>query len=216
MAEKVTLQSLELDVTSTNKGVARRLLDGRLRPPEQQYLASVEQIAQLEDEGLSFATIAEAIGWETHKIYSFVATEKYRVFRKYIADRALFTTDAQAGDRRRAERRRWDANGGRALDYYDAAFRRHTQDDDSPKPKYKRGDFMDLDRAERAAQLFARSAGWTDPVPTHVKPKDLKVGVIQQAMRAIAAADRKETVVRITETIEIGSRSETAPMGGEA
>lgn len=209
------LDAFALIPQSMNRGIARRIMDGTLRPPERTYLERVEQIAALEDEGLRGPAIAEALGLELLKLRSLMATEKYRLFRKYVADRAQLQTDGHAQDRRRHERRRWDSNGGKALDYYDQAFRRHRKGD--PKKGILKGDFVDLDRAERAAKLFAESAGWTEPVATTTKPKELKVGVIQQAMQAIGAADRRETVVRITttETVEVGSR-ETQTMGGDA
>lgn len=207
--------------SSGNRGLARRLMDQTLRPPERADLERVEEIARLEAEGLTYKPIAEVLGWTAEKLYGWVQTEKYRLLRKYVADRELLQGDQHAVDRRRAERRRWDSNGGKALDYFDQAFRRHTKDDvpeKGTKLRFKKGDFVDLDRAERAAKLFAESAGWTEPLTASAKPRDLKVGVIQGAMRAIAAADRKETVVRVTvgdTTVEVGSR-ETATMGGEA
>lgn len=211
------LDAFELNPQATNRGLARRLLDQTLRPPEREYLAHVETIAALEDEGLKYPAIAETLGWPNEKLQCFARTDKFRLFRKYVQDRALLQGDTHAQDRRRAERRRWDSNAPKALDYFDTAFRRHTKDDDHKFPKFKKGDWVDPDRAERAAQLVARSAGWTEPVVATAKPKDLKVGVIQQAMHAIAAADRRETVVRITttETIEVGQR-ETAALGGDA
>lgn len=205
---------------SGNRGIARRLMDGTLRPPEREYLERVETIAAREAEGLLYPAIAETLGLEVPQLYGFTRTDKYRLFRKYVADRELLQGDQHATDRRRIERRRWDSNGGKALDYYDQAFRRHTADEvveKGKKPRWKKGDFCDMDRAERAAKLFAESAGWTEPVAASTKPRELKVGVIQQAMAAMQATDRKETVVRITttETIEVGSR-ETATLGGEA
>lgn len=200
---------------SANRGIARRLMDGTLRPPEREYLDRVEQIAALEAEGLKYPAIAEAVGWDSQKLTGWIRTDKYRLMRKYVADRELLRGDQHATDRRRAERRRWDANGGKVLDYYDQALRRHLSD--NAAKGHKKGDFVDMDRAERAAKLFAESAGWTEPIPASTKPRELKVGVIQQAMAAMQATDRKETVVRITttETIEVGSR-ETGSMGGEA
>lgn len=209
------LEAHELSLTpqSANRGLARRLMDGTLRPPEQQYLDKVERIAAFEAEGKYVPEIAEVLGEDADKLRGWMRTEKYRLFRKFVADRALLRSDGEAHDRRRAERRRWDSNGAKALDYYDQAFRRHPKD---VKAKgIKKGDFVDLDRAERAAKLFAESAGWTEPVPTQQKPRDLKVGVIQQRMQGIAAADAKETVVRVTvgdTTIEVGSR-ETNSLG---
>ena len=212
------LEAYELALTpqSGNRGLARRLMDGTLRPDERAYLEQVEAMAKLEAEGLKYPAIAEVTGLTHEKIMSMVRTEKYRLVRKYVADRELMQGDQQAQDRRRAERRRWDSNGGRALDYYDQAFRRHHKDIHAKG--IKKGDFLDMDRAERAAKLFAESAGWTEPVAASTKPRDLKLGVIQAAMQGIAAADRKETVVRVTvtETIEVGQRQETATMGGDA
>jgi hypothetical protein len=214
------LDDLQLPaLVGTNRGMAKRLLAGTLRPPEKEALARVEEILKLEAEGLKFPAIAELIGWPVEKLRKWVGSNTYQILQKYVADRALCEDDQAVHDRRRQERRRWDSNGAKALDYYDQAFRRHTSDDPEKK-RWKQGDFVDLDRAERAAQLFARSAGWTEPIPGHAKPKELKVGVIQGQMQAIAAADRRETVVRVTTTadggtsIEVGSR-ETATMGGE-
>jgi hypothetical protein len=211
---------LVLPTQSANRGLMRRLMDQTLRPPERQYLELVERIASLEDEGHAFPAIAEQIGWELQKLRQTTLTEKYRLVRKYVADRALLQTDGHAIDRRRAERRRWDAYGGKVLDYYDQALRRHLSDDPDAtggkRPRWKKGDYVDMDRAERVAKLYAESAGWLEPPTAQAKPKELKVGVIQQVMQAYGAADRRETVVRVTttETIEVGSR-ETAGMGGE-
>jgi hypothetical protein len=208
-----SLDAFALEPQSQNRGLARRLMDQTLRPPEREYFARVEAIAALEDQGLKGAAIAETLGLPYLKLIGLMRTDKYRLCRKYLADRGRLAGDQHAHERRQSERRRWDANGGRALDYYDQAFRRHTKGD--PKKGIAKGDFCDPDRAERAAQLFARSAGWTEPVPTHAKPKELTLGVIQQAMQAIRAADSRQTVVRVTETttIEVGSRSETAGLG---
>ncbi len=205
-------------VQSTNRGLARRLMAGTLRPPEQIQFARVEEILKLERQGLKYPAIAEMIGMPVEKLRKWIGTTTYAIFQKYLGSRQLLDDDQAGHDRRRANRRRWETNEAKALDYYDQAYARHTKDDKNGR--YKQGDYIDMDRAERASHLVAKSAGWTEPLPGHAKPKELKVGVIQGQMQAIAAADRRETVVRITETaagtqIEVGSR-ETQAMGDEA
>lgn len=205
-------------VASTNRGLARRLMTNTLRPPERQDLELVARIAQLEQEGLTFRPMAELLGMPFPKLVKYTGTEKYRLFREYLQQQAQHPDESAASEKRRAERWQWDAFGGNALDYYRQAYRRHTKDD--PAKGIKAGDYVDKDRAERASQLYAKSAGWTEPVPGVAKPKELKVGVIQGQMLAIAAADRKETVVRIVTTqdgttaVEV-ARHETAVLGGE-
>ena len=200
------------------RALARRLMDQTLKPDERAHLALVASIMALEEEGLQYPQIAARISLTLTKLTATMRTEKYRLCRQYLAGRqrldAWHNAEQIAQDRRREERLRWEANGSHALDYYEQAFRRHVVANE--KKGVQAGDFVNMDRAERGAQLFAKSAGWTEPVATALKPKELKVGVIQQAMQAIAAADRRETVVRITttETVEVGRR-ETATMGGD-
>jgi len=201
-----------------SRAFARRLMDQTLKPEERTHLALVASIMAFEDEGLTHRQMAERLPLPLVKLDAVMKTQKYRLCRQYLAGRqrldAGHNAEQIAQDRRREERIRWEANGSHALDYYEQAFRRHPIANE--KKGVLVGDFVDMDRAERGAQLFAKSAGWTEPVATALKPKELKVGVIQQAMQAIAAADRRETVVRITttETVEVGSR-ETATMGGD-
>jgi len=215
--------TLNLDRKTANRGLARRLMDGTLRPHEREDLRKVEQIAQLEEEGQKYPMIAHELGKDVEWIRRWVQTEKYRVLRAHIAQRSLIVDDVQAFQRRQHERKRFDANGVKALDYFDQAFKRYGNDvreerNGKMKLVHRRGDFVDLDRAERAANLFAKAAGWTEPIPNTAKPRTLPPGVIQGQMQAMLAADRRETVVRVTvgdATVEIGSR-ETAALGDEA
>lgn len=206
-----------LATQSANRGLAKRLMAGTLRPPEQAGLERCALVLKYESEGLKYPAIAELIGLHVDKLRKWTQSNTYQIFSTYLAERSLTEDDQAGADRRRANRRRFETNEAKALDYIDQAFRRHTRDDKDGR--YKQGDYIDMDRAERMTQLVAKSAGWTEPLPGHAKPKELKVGVIQGQMQAIAAADRRETVVRITETaqgtsIEVGSR-ETAALGGE-
>lgn len=203
--------------TGLTRALARRLVDGALRPQERDDLARVTQIATLEEEGQNYVQIAPQLGWSVEKLRQWVQSDKYRLLRRYVAERALITDDVQAQDRRKKDRQRFDSNTGRALDYFDQAFRRHetTKLDQKTRAVLVRaGDFRDLDRAERATKLIAAAQGWLEPIPTSTKPKDLSPGVIQAQMQAIRAADNKEMVVRVTtasgETIEVGVRNQQA------
>ena len=215
--------ALSLEGQTKNRGLVRRLLDGTLRPSEREDLRKAEQIAALEEEGHQYPMIAHELGTSVEWLRRWTQTEKYRVLRTHLAQRALIVDDVQAFQRRQQERKRFDANGVKALDYYDQAFKRHGNDVREKRGEkmvlvHRRGDFVDLDRAERAANLFAKAAGWTEPIPNTAKPRTLAPGVIQQQMTAMIATDRKETVVRVTvgdATVEIGSR-ETAALGGES
>ena len=80
--------------------------------------------------------------------------------------------------RQREEHRRWDELSPDALDYFEAAFEQNVN-----------GDYLDPDRAERAARLVAQSQGWTEPEPPVVRPVAIEVSVIEAQMRAIAASD---------------------------
>ena len=216
--------TLVLDKKTANRGLARRLMDQTLRPGEREDLRKVQIIADLEEQGHKYPYIARELGWDVDKLRGWVQTDKYRVLRKYCAERVLLIDDTQALQRRQGERKRFDANAVKALDYLDRAFARWTKDIKGIKHGveqivHRRGDFCDLDRAERATQLIAKAQGWTEPLPSSTKPRQLAPGVIQAQMQGMAAADRRETVVRITvgeTTVEVGNRSETATMGGEA
>lgn len=190
--------ALEISPKSANRGLVRRLLDNTLAPAEREKLGRVEDVMRLEHEGLKLPAIAAELGLTVDALRSWVRTEEYRIFRKYLTERTQLTDDVTLQDRRKRRRRRWEGFGDRALDYYDFAFKRD-----------KKGGYEDPDRAERAAKLVAQGEGWTEPAPAAVKPRDLKSGIIQAQMAAIAAADRKETVVRVTvgdTTVEVGSR----------
>lgn len=187
---------------STNRGLARRLMDGTLRPPEREDLARVEEIARLEEEGKQYREIAELLGWERDKLAAWVKTDKYRLLRRYVAERATLTDDASLTQRRAQERRKWDGYASKALDYFTQAFKQHPRDDE--KKGIKAGAYVDLDRAERASRLIAGAQGWLDPLPQAAKPRTLTPGVIQAQMQAIRATDRRELVVRVeTQTVEI-------------
>jgi hypothetical protein len=171
-------------------------MDASLLPAEREELARAEQIMAAEEEGLGQEAIAERCGLPFEKFRAFLRTQKYRIYRKYLSEQLAVAEDDLSADRKRSERRRWDKHAKNALDYYDQAFRRHTASlKIKGRPPIAKGDFVDPDRAERAAQMVAKAQGWTEPVAAHAKPRDLKVGVIQQRMDGIAAADRRETVV---------------------
>jgi hypothetical protein len=192
-------------------------MDGSLLPQEREELERTERIMAGEEEGLVQARIAERLGMPAVQLHKFLATQKYRIYRKYLSEQLAVADDELSADRKRVERKRWDGHAKSALDYYDQAFRRAGAAMEIKGRKIQKGDFVDLDRAERAAELVAKAQGWTEPVAAHAKPRDLKVGVIQQRMEGIAAADRRETVVRVTvdgTTVEVGSR-ETSTMGAE-
>jgi hypothetical protein len=200
---------LGLQARGTNRGLVRRLLDGTLRPPERADYERVQQIAALEEEGKKYPEIAEALNLDTQYLYRWVQTAKYRLFRRHVSERSAMSDDVTKRQRQDAERRRFDANAHKALDYFDQAFARHAKN--NAKAGIRAGDFKDLDRAERAAKIVAGAQGWLEPIPTREKPRELSAGVIQAQLSAMRAADKKELVVRIeTKTIEISAKSEEA------
>lgn len=208
---------LALSEKSPNRGLARRLLDNTLRPQEAQDLQRVETIARLEEEGQKYPAISRELGWEVDRLRAWVQTDKYRVLRKFVQERAVVRDDSQAFARRSQARRRFEANDARALDYFDQAFKRHGKDVKRPDGTvlHRRGEYIDLDRAERAAMAIAKAMGWTEPQTAQAKPKSVPIGVIQGQMQGMAAADRRETVVRVTvgdTTVEVGTRQEEASL----
>lgn len=189
-------------VRSTNRGLARRLMDGALRPPEREDLARVEEIRRLEEEGLKGTEIAQALHWSEQRFRGWCATDKYRLLRRYVAERQAITDDGQLDQRNRQERRKWEGFGAKALRYFDQAFREHPRDD--KKRGIRAGDYVDLDRAERAAKMIAGARGWLEPVAAASKAPTFAPSVIQATMDAIRATDRRELVVRVeTKTIEV-------------
>jgi hypothetical protein len=215
-----SVESFALDLTSVSSttGLARRLADGCPTAKDRAELAFAAEILGYEEQGLTRAKVIQKLGPALENKYlGFLRTKKFRVYRKFLAEQQATDGDQLAAEQRRIDRQRYDAHAQNALKYFDQAYRVTDEDVLDPKTRrvlIKKGEFVDLDRAERASLLVAKSQGWTEPLPSREKPKELKSDVIQQAMQAIAATDRRETVVRITErTIEVGSR-ETAMMGG--
>lgn len=209
--------ALTLADQSPIRGLARRLIDNTLRPLERQNLTFTETIAKLEDEGQKYPSIARELGWTTQKLRRWVQTDQYRVLRKFVQERSVIKSDHDALVRRQESRRRFDSNDTRALDYFDQAFKRFPKDVKNAQGviQHRRGEYVDLDRAERAAIVVAKAMGWTEPVATTAKPKALPIGVIQGQMQGMAAADRRETVVRVTvgdTTVEVGTRQEEASL----
>ena len=196
--------ALDLDPKSANRGLVRRLIDGALKPDERMLLDRVELILGLEHDGLKMPAIAKELGLTTDKLRAWTRTEQYRIFRKYLAERQVAVDDASEHDRRRRRRREWERFGDDVLAYYRSALKRD-----------RKGAFVDPDRAERAAKLYAQGEGWDQPSPVAAKPREMKAHLIQAQMAAIAAADRNETVVRVTvgdTTVEVGSRPAAPPV----
>jgi hypothetical protein len=214
VSESIESHALAIHKSSPSKSIAQRLADGCPTAKEREELELTAQITACEDAGLTRAKQATRLGMTKIKLEQFVQSEKYRVYRKFLAEQQATSEDDLSALRRQESRRRFDKHDQNALRYFDQAFKTADMDELDAKGRVirKKGDFLDLDRAERASLLVAKAQGWTEPLPTVTKPKELKGGVIQQAMQAIAAADRRETVVRITQTIEVGSR-ETGSMG---
>lgn len=197
-----------------NRGLAQRLVDGTPTAAEAGELQRTEDILRLQDQGLTIPQMATDLSFDPIKLGHFLRTQKYRVYRKYLTERDACTDEILVQQRRANERRRWDGFAGHALDWYQWAMRRHQRDVKHPKTGvvlHKKGDPIDADRYERAAKLIAESQGWTVPPTLAAKPRDVKPGVIQGVMAAVAAADRRETVVRVTtQTIEVATRETAA------
>lgn len=203
-------KDFELRKKGPTQAFVRRLVDGALRPSEKAEFARVQQLMRLEEDALLQKDIAPQLGMTPVQLRNWQKTDRYRLMRKMIEEQVHAPDDEEKSAAQRAsERRRYDAHAKDANDYFDVAFRRHAVSD--PKKGIKAGDFVDLDRAERAANKLAASQGWTEPLPAYVKPRELPAGVVQSTMAAIAATDRRELVVRVTkttETTEIAARAE--------
>lgn len=224
--EGTVAETFQLGVAPCNQGWARRLADGTLRPMEREDLDLVRKIRAWDEEGCTRQQITVKLtelggyggkrtNWTHKKVQSFVTSERFRIMDRFLSERLQAKEGAVTEQEdRKEERRRWNRFGQHALAYYDSAFARHptgTMRKVAGVEMNVEGQYIDADRAERAAKLVAEGQGWTVPEPVAAKPQTLKIGVIQAQMSAIAASDRKETVVRVTQengetTVEVGSR----------
>lgn len=205
-------KDFDLKVKGPTQAFVRRLADGAMRPSEKAEFARLQQLMRLEEDDLYQKDIAPQLGMTPIALRQWQKTDRYRLMRKFIEEQVHAPDDEEkSAAQRSSERRRYDAHAKDANDYYDVAFRRHAVGD--AKKGIKPGDFVDLDRAERAAKQLAASQGWLEPLPAYVKPRELPAGVVQSTMAAIAATDRRELVVRVTkttttETTEMAARAE--------
>lgn len=160
------------------RGLARRLVDDTLRPNERKAFVRTLGVLRLRERGLSLGAIAVEIGTTEDALKKFTARGVFRTIAQFLRERTSLPDTSALGARPREGRRRWDEFAPDALDYFDAAFE-----------KDPTGEYVDLNRAERAAFLVAKSQGWTEPPPPRVRGVELKAGIIQAQMRAIAASD---------------------------
>jgi hypothetical protein len=184
---------LVLHEKSPTHGLLRRLTDGTLRPKERDALARIQAVQAGEERGQSMAKIAEGLGIKLPNLRAFTQTDQYRAMTRYLAEQDRHPTPVAAADRRATDRAEWNAMSPQALAFYRKAFR----EDEA-------GEYLDVDRAERAAKLIADGQGWTTPEPSAPKPPTIKIGVIQTQMSGIAAADRRETIIQV----EVGGQRE--------
>src|SRR6188768_1576251 len=84
---------------SANRGLAKRLMAGTLRPPEQQALARTQLVLKYESEGLKYPAIAELLGLPVEKLRKWTQSNTYQILSTYVAERALTEDDQVAHDR---------------------------------------------------------------------------------------------------------------------
>lgn len=188
-----------------------RLAADALLPIEREAYARTERCVELEERGKTAQQIADAMGVPLDTVKGWRRTEQYKLFRKAIlarqgTARMVPTVGEQAESDRQARmalRAEWNKLGREALRWYQRAFER---DDDD--------EYLDKGMAERAAAKVADSLGLTTPEPVTPPRQRVPQGIVQARMSAIAAADRRETVVRVTvgETTEVAVATRDVPV----
>ena len=174
------------DPKSQNAGLARRLFDNALRPHERTRLIKIKRVKHLRESGKTGTQIAAELNMTRTNLRAFEKTEAFRVTMLFLLEQATRPGHDASIERRLTERAEWNSLAAKSLDYYREAFARD-----------ENGEYLSVERAERAAKLVAEGQGWTEPEPQAQKPQTIKLGVIQAAMAAIAATDRGDTVVRL-------------------
>ncbi len=170
--------ALEGVVLPAYRGLARRLADGSLRQVEQAAFERAVAVLRLREQGLPLHAIAQELHTTENALKKFVARGVFRTIAQFLRERESATAEQRQRMTQRHEREHWDDLATSALDYYAEAFRR--RDD---------GEYVDGDRAERAAKLIAEGQGWTEPEPPPSRPVPLSAGIIQAQMRVIAVCD---------------------------
>lgn len=188
-----------------------RLHADALLPAEREAYARTERVVELEERGKTAQQIADALHVPLDTVKGWKRTESFKLMRKAILARkggvrvVPTPTEQAENDRiaRMALRAEWNKLGREALRFFQRAFER---DDDD--------EYLDKGMAERAAGRVADSLGLTTPEPVTPPRQHVPVGVVQARMSAIAAADRRETVVRVTvgETTEIAVATRDVPV----
>lgn len=189
----------------------QRLQNDTLLPAEREAYARTERIVALEELDQTGPQIAEALGVTHDTLKGWRRTTQHRLMRAAILERRGGTkmvpspTERAESDRQERLRLRseWNQLGREALRFYQRAFER---DDDD--------EYLDKGMAERAAAKVADSLGLTTPeAPTPPRTR-VPAGIVQARMSAIAAADRRETVVRVTvgETTEVAVATRDVPV----
>lgn len=165
------------------RGLARRLVDGVLRPDERKAFERTIGVLRLRERGLSLRAIAVELHTTEDALKKFTARGVFRTVAQYLREQTSTPDDPRMQSiRQREERRRWDEFAPDALDYLDAAFEKDAN-----------GEYVDPDRAERAAYRVAKSQGWMDPEPPPARRVEIKAGIIQEKMRAISESDAART-----------------------
>lgn len=188
---------LAIKAKSPTRGLVERLIDGTLRPQEQQQLLKTREIRRRQLKGETTAAIAKALGELPQNLRSYMAGQHFRVMMRWLTESEAKPASVVLADRRKEERAEWNALAPKALAFFQHAFDRHPPGTKGKGGLDIGGTYLDADRAERAAKLIADGQGWTEPEPAPQKRSELKLGVIQAQMSAIAAVDRGETVVRV-------------------
>lgn len=174
------LSAFENNVLPAYRGLARRLVDDTLRPDERRAFERTVGVLRLQERALSLRAIAVELHTTEDALKKFTGRGVFRTVAQFIREQAAAPDSRIQGTRQREQRRRWDEFAPDALDYFDAAFERDAN-----------GEYVDPNRAERAAFLVAKSQGWTEPPPPPVRRVELKAGIIQAQMLAIAECDAR-------------------------
>lgn len=107
--------------------------------------------------GLSLRVIAVELDTTENTLKKFNARGVFRTIAQFLHEQEAGSDSLVQAQRQREKRRRWDEFAPDALDYFDAAFEKDAN-----------GEYLDANRAERAAFLVAKSQGWIEPPPPPV------------------------------------------------
>lgn len=179
-------------------GLARRLVDDTLRPIERQGLEMTKAILRLQGQNYTQPQMCEELKVKLPRLASFVTRGTFRVCSKWLRERETSTDSKVVDQREKAERARFEALGGKALDFLELCFER------DPKGQYK----SKVD-AKWATAIVAKGKGW-DERSEHTRMPDIKIGVIVAQQQAIRKSDATYHGGRVV--VEVGGQRATVAL----